>query len=295
MGIINEREDQFPICIEPEDCSFLVDSFSSLKELAEELEKVDKESGMFHTHPIAHENHLRRLTNRSYMGAIEKILKKRDYKDKSTFFVASPTYIDGYQVYTVLSFENQALRRHYSLTKDCESWHSRFPICKSFIESVAKVFLKECTDKLKDPVYGFSNLRASEELLREAGQKMMETPAWAGNDIYDVYGLYSASNQIASMKYEGAIGIGEMIIAAKDHQNVKLTLELANPISIQNHRLVRKFLELSNNSTSIVSDAAFIYGLGELRGGYNPNDESLFVIKFLDHHTALERKIAGRA
>jgi hypothetical protein len=63
-----------------------------------------------------------------------------------------------------------------------------------------------------------------------------------------------------------------------------LTLELINPINIGNYRTVRKFLELSENNTSIVSDSVSIYGLGEIRGKYNPTTESLFVIKFLDHY-----------
>jgi hypothetical protein len=169
--LVDEREDRYPICVEPEDCGFSVGLFSGVKELAEELEKVDKESGMIHSHPIAQEEHLRRLSNRSYMGAIEKILKQKDYEDKRTFFVAPPTYVEGYQVYTVLSFENQALRRHYSLTKERENRFSRFPICRSLIESTAKVFLNECTDRLKDPTYGCNNMRVSDELLGSVFRK----------------------------------------------------------------------------------------------------------------------------
>jgi hypothetical protein len=85
------------------------------------------------------------------------------------------------------------------------------------------------------------------------------------------------------MKYEGAVGIGKMIIAPKDHKNVKVTLQLKEPIRVSDYRKVRKFLELSDNSSAIISDTALIYGLGELRGKYNPKEETLFEINFTSH------------
>jgi len=86
------------------------------------------------------------------------------------------------------------------------------------------------------------------------------------------------------MKYEGNVGLGQIIIAPLNHENIKLTLKLKNPIKITEYRKVRKFLELSTFDSSIVSDSAFIYGLGELRGNYNPKEESIFQIKFTSHY-----------
>jgi hypothetical protein len=85
------------------------------------------------------------------------------------------------------------------------------------------------------------------------------------------------------MKYEGAIGLGKMIIAPKEHKNLKFILQLKDPIRVGDYRKVRKFLEISNDKSSLISDSAYIYGLGEIRGKYNPKEESLFVVNFTSH------------
>ncbi|WPV01702.1 hypothetical protein SNE26_07950 [Mucilaginibacter sp. cycad4] len=50
--LTDERDDRHPICLEPEDCGFRVEHFSGFKKLASELEQVDREGRMFHTHPM---------------------------------------------------------------------------------------------------------------------------------------------------------------------------------------------------------------------------------------------------
>lgn len=127
--------------------------------------------------------------------------------------------------------------------------------------------------------------RPADELMRQAGQKLMYTASQAGKNFDGLYGLYDACNEIASMRYEGAIGLGRIIIAPKDHKNIKITLGLKTPIMLSEHRKVRKFLELSDDKSSIVSDSALIYGLGEIRGKYNPREESMFVVDFTSHYT----------
>lgn len=62
-----------------------------------------------------------------------------------------------------------------------------------------------------------------------------------------------------------------------------MTLELKEPIKMRNHRKVRKFLELVDSESYIISDSALIYGLGKLTGKYNPKDENIFVISFKNH------------
>lgn len=85
------------------------------------------------------------------------------------------------------------------------------------------------------------------------------------------------------MKYEGAIGIGSMIIWKSEHKNVKITLQFERPIKMKDFRLVKKFLEISDDNSAIICDSALIYGLGELRGKYNQKEETLFVISFTNH------------
>jgi hypothetical protein len=280
--LVDKREDRHPVCLEPEDCGYNVESFRDLKDLATQLEKVDEEGRIFHSHQIAQENHEKRITTKSYIEGINKILKRENVYGENEHYIASPTYIDGFLVFTVLSLNKNALNKYYSLTKN--KMDERFTIYRSFIESTINIFLKECSNSLKDPNNAINSIeRNADELLRNAGRQFMYTVSAAGKNFEGLHGLYDACNEIASMKYEGAVGIGKMIIAPKDHKNVKVTLQLKEPIRVSDYRKVRKFLELSDNSSAIISDTALIYGLGELRGKYNPKEETLFEINFTSH------------
>lgn len=283
LGILTERrENRHPICLEPEDCGFRVDNFQGVSSLATKLSEVNEDRKMFHTHPIAQENHEKRIANRAYIEAIDKILKKEDIYGTEERFISSPAYIDGYLVFAVLELRKEELNKYYSLTKNK---FDRFHIARSFIESAIDTFLKAASNALRDPdkaIMGFE--RSSDEFLRETGKQFLYTVSQAGHNFLGLHGLYDACNIIASLKYEGEDGIGKMIIAAKDHPNIKLTLELKEPILIHDHRKVRKFLELSDSNSMIISDSHLIYGLGKLIGNYNPKDESLFIINFIGHY-----------
>lgn len=283
LGILTEeRINRHPICIEPEDCGYSVKAFAEVKNLAQELEKVDEEKNIIHSHPIAQETHDKRISTKALVEAIKKILKKEDLYSDSEKFISYPTYVDGYLVFVVLEIQKEILNSYYSLTKN--KIDERYKISRSFIESAIDTFLKECSIALKDPNKGIGAVeRQADELLRESGRHFMYSISQAGKNFFGLHGLYDACNTIASLKYEGAEGLGKMIIAKKDHPNVRLTLQLEEPIRVKDFRKVRKFLELSNDKSLIISDSELIYGLGEQTGKYNPKDESLFVINFISH------------
>jgi len=281
--LVDERNDRHKICMEPEDCGYHVEAFSTVKKLAEELEKVDEERKIFHSHPIAQENHNKRISNNALIDALHKIIKREDLHGKTEKYISYPTYVDGFLVFVVLELSKDIMNKYYSLTKD--KVDNRFKISRSFIESTIDTYLKECSIALKDPNKGIHAIeRQSEELLSESAKQFMYSISQAGGNFEGLHGLYEACNTIASMKYEGAEGLGKMAIAKKDHINIRLTLELEVPIRVSDYRKVRKFLEVSTNDSIIVSDSALIYGLGELVGKYNPKDESLFVINFISHY-----------
>lgn len=283
LGILtDDRTDRHPICLEPEDCGFSVDAFKDIKGLAQQLENVNEEKRIFHSHPEAQKNHDKRISTNALREAIDKILKREDLYGETEKFISYPTYIEGFLVFVILELDKKTLNSHYSLTKD--KFNDRYKISRSFIESAIDTYLKECAVALKDPNRGISAIeRPADELLRESGKQFMYSISQAGENFYGLHGLYDACNTISSLKYEGAEGLGKMIIAKKDHPNIRLTLQLKEPIKVSDYRKVRKFLELSNENALIISDSALIYGLGEQTGKYNPKSESVYVINFISH------------
>ncbi|MDF0706287.1 diadenylate cyclase [Flagellimonas okinawensis] len=280
--LVEEKENRHPICLEPDDTAFHVSCFSDVKALTSELVKVDGESRIMHSHPNAQENHNNRILKRAYKKAVLKILQRESVYGDEAFFVAYPTLVEGYLVFTVLTLDKKVLSKYYSLTND--KWNDHFDISRSFIESCINTFLNECTYELKDPDRGINFLsRRADELLRDSSRNFMYTISSAGGNLDGLHGLYNACNEIASMKYEGTEGLGGLIVAPSSHDNIRMILELKQPIKMRNHRKVRKFLELVDSESYIISDSALIYGLGKLIGKYNPKDENIFVISFKNH------------
>jgi RNAse (barnase) inhibitor barstar len=283
LGIlIDEKNDRHPICFEPEDCGFSTKAFNDIHSLAQQLENVNEEKRIIHSHPIAQKNHNHRILKNSYNEAISKILRSEDLFGKTEKFVSLPIYIDGFFVFVVLELDKQTYNGYYSLTKD--KLDGRYKLSRSFLESVIDTFLKECELSLKDPINPYLSFeRPSNEILRESGKQFMYTISQVGENFHGLHGLYEACNTISSLKYEGKDGLGKMLIAKKNHRNIRLTLQLQEPIQVKDYRKVRKFLELSNENSLIISDSALIYGLGEMVGKYNPKTESIFVINFISH------------
>ena len=281
--IIESKNDSFPICIEPEDSLYSPKIFDGVEALANRIRQNDPGNNIFHSHPVSQSSHDNALVLRSKIEAIKKILNLEDQSQKTEKFVSHPMLIEGYEVYVVLELNKNTFNKYYSLKKE---EIDRVTVRSSFIQTVAKVFLNEAKQSLRDYDRPIDYIeRSDEELLREAGKKFMLTISYAGRNFYGLHGLYDAVNIISSLKYEGKDNLGKMIIAHKGHPNISMTLELLKPIYMSDFRAVRKFLEISNESSIIISDSHKIYGLGEITGEYDILDESLYAITFLSNYT----------
>ncbi len=283
--LVEERDDRHPICLEPEDCGFDVTQFEEVKEQAIHLEASDEERHILHSHPIAQENHDRRLEIRALQKAVEQAVKRHDeYKDVVSF-CSWPALVEGYRVIVVLQFSRDTFLSHYSLTD--VSW-GRFPLATSLLDASVGEFLNLCFDALKKPAPGAGlNVigRDYDEVIRSAGKNFMRTPAYKGGNLDGFYGLFEACNTISSLRYEGEDGVGRMLIARKEHPNIEVILELSDPVLLQDYRAVRKLLEVSSDDMSLLCDSAYIYGYGKSVGIYDRRSEDLFLVRFTKHYS----------
>ena len=277
IGInVDQRTDRPQFCLEPKDCGYSIEWFAEVKnhipKLFDEDRKNNKKSSSH-------------LSEKAYILAIKSILYANNHPKDEEYYVSYPSYIDGYQVFAVLVLDKEVLHSQYSLSKIKQQSSPLKPLSRSLLESTIRVFLSESTNVLKDPsaesVLPIHQDR--EVLLQKAEKDLMRTVAFSGADTDGLHRLYELCNEISLMKYEGTVGVGRMIVAKKEHPKINWSLELIKPIRLSNSRIVRKFLELSNANSAIISDAVFIYGLGELDVTYDPAEESVFTIKFLSH------------
>lgn len=286
IGLLcKDLENRHQVCLEPEDCGYSQADFANVKELATQLEGVDAETRIFHSHPIAQERHDIRIKKNSLRGAIlKKIERDSLYSDLLTY-VSYPTEKDGYFIFVILQLSKSAYESHYRLTKD--NFDERFSISVSLINSIINKFLEVAAYELYVPDAGagldFSKYEET-EIIKSSGKTFMYAISSKGKNFLGLHGLFETCNIISSLKYEGEEGHGGLIITPKNHENIRMTLVLENPISLSDHRKARKFLELADDKHYLISDSALIYGIGQMVGNYNPIHENLFVIRFTRHY-----------
>jgi len=263
------------ISLECPDCEYCAADFFTLKPIGIQ-------------HSLLPDRHIDEKINTqrlsiAYTTEIQRILRTHVNGKNNENFISAPADIDGYLVYVVIELNKKILNTYYYLSKDRS--YSGQKISRSFIESVIKVYLDASGNALKAKSQADFNVltKSRDELVSKAGHDFMITVSMAGQNPNGLHVLYDACNTISSLKYEGAEGFGKMVIAQKSHPNVKLTMELENPIHIKDFRKVRKFLELADHKQLILSDSVLIYGLCQLSGKYNYHDESLFIVHFTKH------------
>ena len=286
IGILNKAvEGYHPICVEPEDCGYNPEIFSDINQIAENLEKLDEDRNIFHTDSNVHQSYLRLIKLRALKNAVEKILNTEYMLSKKTSFCSMPVEVENYLVFTVLQLSEDVINSHYSLYKT--KFENRFSITRSLIDSVISEYLSACSKALNRPSPG-ANLniieRDAQEIIRSAGKNFMYTVSSVGKNFDGLHGLYEACVSISALKYEGVEGVGSLIIARKNHPNIKLITFFKKPISITNPRAVRKLLELCDLENSLISDSAFIYGIGRMEGYYNMKEEDVFHVHFTNHY-----------
>lgn len=287
VGILFEdRQSSYPVCVEPENCGYDPDLFSDVKKQAQHLEAIDEERFLLHSHPIAQKNHERRLKLRALKNAIQGVINREDEYRGLVSFCSWPVLVQGYMVCTALQFERDAFNSHYSLVKNRVD--DGYAISTSLLDATISEYLDRSSNALTkpDPGSGLDILdRDHDEIIRAAGNRLMYTPAGAGGEFEGLHGLFHACNTISSLRYEGAEGIGKMLIARRGHPNIEIIITLSSPVPMRDYRAVRKLLEMSLNEISLLSDSGYIYGLGRLVGSYDQKAEDLFLINFTKHYT----------
>lgn len=286
IGVLYGEKGNNPICLEPEDCGYELELFSDVKKRAECLAGIDEEGNVIYDSNFAQNEHDEWIKSKSLAKAIEEVIRSRDERNGIISFCSMPVVVSEYKVLVVLQIKKDIYDSYYSLRKN--KVENRYTIMVSLLEATIREFLNGCVEGLRKPNPGKDLAipgRESEEIIRSAGRFLMYTPAWAGSEFDGLHGLFAACNAIASMKYEGTEGIGTILIARKNHPNIEILLTLTPPVKMKDNRAVRKLLEISSRDLSLLSDSGYIYGLGRITGIYESQNEDLYEIRFVSHHT----------
>src|SRR5574341_1485679 len=172
VGILNnDLKNRHQICLEPEDCGYSQSDFEKVIELASQLEAVDAETRILHSHPVAQENHDRSVKLNARRDAIIKTIKRDSRYDDILTYSSYPVEKDGYLVFIILQIKKSAYESHYRLVKD--KFNDRYNISTSLINSMIYEFLSLSSAELYVPDSGArdrksTRLNSSHQLISYA-------------------------------------------------------------------------------------------------------------------------------
>lgn len=224
------------------------------------------------------------MTGEDLADAVRARLDELCASDDVAHFCAPAVPVGGYQVVLVLRLKKSVLDSCYSLSR-VERDGLNFKT--SFLDALVDVFLEDQAAKLdrRNPGASWGRPhRPADELLRAAGQVFAMTVGFAGGDIEAGHRLFDACTTIAALLYEGSESRGSVLLCRKGHSNVQVQVAFKNPISVSQHRAVRKLIEATSQRMSLISDGVHLLGLGVPEGIYDGAAEDLFEIRFSKHH-----------
>jgi hypothetical protein len=287
IGVLDGENDdkvRHSICLEPADCGYDKKDFQNTLQLSNMLASVSPEKNVFYSHPIAQDQAITDIKNSSIRESIIKHIDGEYQSKQRITHVPYPIKKNGYFIFLVLQFNKNTFLKYYKLTN---TKYNDFHIHPSFIDATTLAFFELASKELYSPNAGRDLGPRGHELegvLKNAASMFTSTLTLKMGAIEGIHGLYNACNIISSLRYEGEEGVGRMVVAPKDHKNIKMLITLDTPIRMSEYAKVRKFLQLSNNDCFLITDSYNIYGIGSIIGSYNPTGEDLFLFSFTGHH-----------
>jgi DNA integrity scanning protein DisA with diadenylate cyclase activity len=291
VGILTEpNESRSPACVEPQS-GFWARSefFDATLALASDLREGYSEGKLVQSPQRAERWQDDYLWSRSIKDAIQHIIESLPERPSDvTYFIAHPAKVEGYLVSIVLGLQTLILEKHPSLKRNSvpinEYRSVRVPT--SLIDAVTLSYLEKASGELRlpHPGSGMSEVNA-EEVLSDGANRLMAGLAYrADQNCMDGWsGVFSSCTNVARTYYEGAAGIGTMVLASRDHPNLDQTVRFNNTPRLRTTRAARKLLQLASRGFALHTDSEKLYGLVKVKG-YASSNENLFSVRFLGHH-----------
>lgn len=276
-----------PVCIEPEDDEWPLTLFSDLLDAIEDTVGNHHLQEIFYSDEQSMRDKPELIWRDSVATGIRKALLPYD-ADNGVHSVCGGAYpVGDYYVVPVIQIQKSVFQQFPQLIEivNDDQWTSQG--YRSFIHACMGTLLNEAADELRRPDPGrslFGNMRRADEIVRNAATSFMQTPGIAVQKRYTHVDLFERFNLISSLMYEGAEGIGHLLLTDPENEAIDYVLRFKVPVPFREPRWARKILQMAANDIALVADSECIHGLGRLRADHDPTKQDIFVIDFLDHY-----------
>jgi len=281
-----DAEARHDVCIEPEDGEWSREPFDGLLPKIEETVRRHPMQNMFYGDEPSMRDKPENIRRSSVTEAVRTALASSDKAKAVRSFCGFSVRVDAYYVVPVIQLRETLFQQFPPLDLP-RSDDPRVPKCvPSFLHAAISRVLGDATTELQRPEPGrgmfFPMTERAQELVRLAASDFMRTPAYATAERFVPSDLFDRFNLISSLMYEGAHGVGQLVLTAPDAADIEFMVRFKKPVPFHEPRWARKILEMASADVAVVSDSEWIYGLGRHKQT-DGEGKHVFTVDFLDH------------
>jgi hypothetical protein len=217
---------------------------------------------------------------------LEAVFNDADASNNAIYFADRAVYREDDRVFVcaVIRLDWKSYESHYKLNNPITFNEAS----TSLLDLTINQLLQACFVALRSPnadTHEFLNY--ARNVLTDSARAMVafHFPRRTKSRQPTKLDLFGDCNAIAALPYESKGGKGKLLVAERRHPNIKTEIQFRNAISLSDHQMTRKMLEMAQGESCLLSDTRQVYGLGSVTGVYDQTREDLFVIEFVKQHS----------
>lgn len=276
-----------PVCIEPEDGRWPLSIFENLLHSIESIYIDHPSQGIFFGDERSMQEKPEMIRRDSVSTAVSRALEGFDSENGLISFCGNAHLVDDYYVTPVIQVPEKIFQVFPPLNARPPTHWGGGNGHRSLIHAALATVLEEASQEMLRPEPGnsmSSKMRSAEEIIRIAAQRFMYTPGIAVSNNYTYADLFERFNLISSLLYEGAKGVGHIILTNPNNTSIEYMIRFHEPVPFREPRWVRKILQMAAADIALIADSEQVYGLGRLNSSYEARLQDTFTIDFLDHY-----------
>ncbi len=263
IGLAAEDDLRHARCIEPEDGPLVVDDLQYIEERTTKIVEADLEFGVFHSNRRLHEQRKRALFLRCRAQAIAEAIEKSGKFKGLSFFVSDSAPLAGYEIHTCIGIPDESLGSVPCFSNPKKNdYHGRH-IEESLVQAIVNTCLARADKALHLPYPGEGLFVLGDriDIVRGSATRFVEGITFALTPLPT--DLFRFANEVSSLTYERSGAKGHLVVTDADNLVNKLKVTIQDPVGLGEARSVRKMLELTDETTALLTDGRAILGLGE--------------------------------
>ena len=266
VGFAVGNRERHQICVEPEDGPLAAGALSSVSECARALYDSSPESRVLVTGPGQHESYHGPRRCRMRARVLAAAIEASGAFPGMRFFASASAPVGGYEVHTCVGVPAPVFESLPAF--DDDEIHG-IPVARSLQHEVVTECLRRADEALylPDPGKGLMILGDSQDINRAAANRLLRGTMFrqggVGTNLFDIL------NEVTFERYERSGAEGCLFVSNNDTLRERAEVRFEEPVGLHDVRLLRKLLELSDESTAVLADEREAYGLV---GGPAPPD-----------------------